>query len=158
MMDKTLYMKLLIKSKSLRDMGKSLSDENYQEFRRLLSYQVILEDQIRYNRKTEYIFLIADYLGETIGPVIFRFMFIRMRKEDTKARENLEKNFQQLAAFSIDSKSIGFSDPINQIVTDCEKPFDFDPIDEENPEYGISEKVFQDLVIKNCLKMQKYFN
>jgi len=56
--DKTEYIELLKKEELLKNQGTSLSNENPKEDSELLSYGIILENQIYYNRKAEYIFLV----------------------------------------------------------------------------------------------------
>jgi hypothetical protein len=62
--DKTRYIELLKKEEILKNEGTSLFNENRQEDLELLSYGAILENQIYYNRKAEYIFLVKEYLRE----------------------------------------------------------------------------------------------
>ena len=57
--DKTWYIELLKKEEILKNEGTSLFNENREEDLELLSYGVILENQIYYNRKAEYIFLVV---------------------------------------------------------------------------------------------------
>ncbi len=65
--DKTGYIELLKKEEFLKNEGTSLFNENREEDLELLSYSVILENQIYYNRKAEYIFLVEEYLRENAG-------------------------------------------------------------------------------------------
>jgi hypothetical protein len=60
----------------------------------LLSYGAILENQIYYNRNTEYIFLVDEYLSENVGKDgtrLFVWEFFNIFKEDNKAVDILEK-------------------------------------------------------------------
>jgi hypothetical protein len=54
--DKIRYIELLKKQEILRNEETSLYYENREERRELLSYGIILENQIHYNQKVEYIF------------------------------------------------------------------------------------------------------
>ena len=65
--NKTRYIELLKKEEILRNEGRSLFNENREEDLELLSYSVILENQIYYKRKDEYIFLVEEYLRENTG-------------------------------------------------------------------------------------------
>ena len=65
--DKTRYIELLKKEEFLKNEGTSLFDENREEDLELLSYGVILENQIYYNRKAEYIFLVEEYLSRGVS-------------------------------------------------------------------------------------------
>ena len=73
--DKSKYIELLKKGEILKNQGTSLFNENREENLELLSYNVILENQIYYNRKTEYIFLVKEYLEQNAakdGAILFR--------------------------------------------------------------------------------------
>lgn len=88
----------------------------------MLSYGIILENQIYYNRKAEYIFLVEEYLRENAGKDgahLFVSEFFKIFKKDNKAlkafeKEILEQGIQKLATFQIDPKSTEFSALVNQ--------------------------------------------
>jgi len=84
--DKTPYIKLLKKAESFKNEGKFLFDENREEYCKLLSYGILLESQIYYNRKDDYLSLIEDYRRGTIDAVVFRLAFLKMYREDTLKR------------------------------------------------------------------------
>jgi len=159
--DKTRYIELLKKEEILRNEGTSLFNENREEDLELLSYGVILENQIYYNRKAEYISLVEEYLRENAGEDgarLFVWEFFNIFKKDNKALEILEKEIleqgiKRLATFCIDPKSTEFSALINQIVGSCEF-LTFDPEDS----YGITLDQFRDSIEKIFFKMQKYLD
>ena len=122
--DKIRYIELLKKNEIFKNEGTSLFNENPEEDLELLSYGVILENQIYYNRKAEYIFLIEEYLRENAGEDgarLFIWEFFKIFKKDNKAlkileKEILEQGIQKLATLWMDQKSTEFSALINQIV------------------------------------------
>jgi len=147
--DKTRYIELLEKEEFLKNEGTSLFNENCEEDLELLSYGVILENQIYYNRKAEYTFLVGEYLKESSGEDgarLFVWEFLKIFKKDNKALKILEKEIlqhgiQKLATFQIDPKSTEFSALINQIVGSCEF-LTFDPEDT----YGMTLDQFHDSI------------
>ena len=155
--DKTRYIELLKKEEFLKNEGTSLFNENREEDLELLSYGVILENQIYYNRKAEYIFLVEEYLRESAGEDearLFVWKFFKIFKKDNKALKVLEKEIlhqgiQKLATFQIDPKSTEFSALVNQIVGSCEF-LTFDPEDT----YGMTLDQFRDSIQKIYLKIQ----
>lgn len=159
--DKIRYIELLKKEKTLKNQEISLLDEDPKERRELFSYKIILENQIYYNRKAEYIFLIEEYLRENAGEDgarLFVWEFFNIFKKDNKAlkileKEILEQGIQKLATFYIDPKSTEFSALINQIVGSCEF-LTFDPEDT----YGITLDQFRDSIEKIFFKIQKYLD
>jgi len=156
--DKSRYIELLKKEETLKNQEISLLDENPKERRELFSYKIILENQIYYNRKAEYIFLVEEYLRENAGEDgarLFIWEFFNIFKKDNKAlkileKEILEQGIQKLATFWIDPKSTEFSALINQIVGLCEF-LTFDPEDT----YGITLDQFRDSIEKIFFKIQK---
>jgi len=159
--DKSRYIELLKKEETLKNQEISLLDENPKERRELFSYKIILENQIYYNRKAEYIFLVEEYLRENAGEDgarLFVWEFFKIFKKDNKALKILEKEILQqgipkLATFWIDPKSTEFSALINQIVGSCEF-LTFDPEDT----YGMTLDQFRDSIQKIYLKIQNFLN
>ena len=155
--DKSRYIELLKKEETLKNQEISLLDENPKERRELFSYKIILENQIYYNRKAEYIFLVEEYLRENAGEDgarLFVWEFFKIFKKDNKALKILEKEILQqgiskLATFWIDPKSTEFSAFINQIVGSCEF-LTFDPEDT----YRITLDQFRDSIQKIYFKIQ----
>lgn len=154
--DKSRYIELLNKEKTLKNQEISLLDENPKERRELFSYKIILENQIYYNRKAEYIFLVEEYLKENAGEDgarLFMWEFFNIFKKDNKALEILEQGIKRLATFCIDPKSTEFSALINQIVGSCEF-LTFDPEDS----YGMTLDQFRDSIEIIFFKIQNYFD
>ena len=159
--DKTRYIELLKKKELLKNEGTSLFDENRGEDVELLSYGVILENQIYYNRKAEYIFLVEEYIRENAGEDgarLFVWEFFKIFKKDNKAFKILEKEILQqgipkLATFWIDPKSTEFSALVTKIVGDCEF-LTFDPEDT----YGMTLDQFCDSIQKIYFKIQHFRN
>lgn len=151
--DKTRYIELLKKKEFLKNEGTSLFDENCEEDLELLSYGVILENQICYNRKAEYIFLVEEYLRENAGEYgasLFVWEFFKIFRKDNKAVEILEKEIlqqgiQKLATFQMDPKSTEFSALVDQIEGSCESLTDTD---------GMTLNQFRDSIQKIYLKIQ----
>jgi recombinational DNA repair ATPase RecF len=159
--DKIRYIELLKKEETFKNQEISLVDENPKERRELFSYKIILENQIYYNRKAEYIFLVEEYLRKNAGEDgarLFVSEFFIIFKKDNKAleileQEILEQGIKRLATFCIDPKSTKFSALINQIVGLCEF-LTFDPEDS----YGITLDQFRDSIEKIFFKIQKYLD
>lgn len=155
--DKTRYIELLKKREFLKNEGTFLFDENREEDLELSSYNIILENQIYYNRKAEYISLVEEYLRENAGEAgarLFVWEFFKIFKKDNKAlrvleKEILQQGIQKLATFQIDPKSTEFSDLVDQIVSSCEF-LTFDPEDT----YGMTLDQFRDSIQKIYLEIQ----
>lgn len=71
-LNKVHYIELLKKDQSLESKNSSLYKEDKIEYRELLSYQVILYNQIIYNRRHDYISLIDKYVTNKIDSFLLR--------------------------------------------------------------------------------------
>ena len=159
--DKTRYIELLKKEEILKNEGTSLFNENREEDLELLSYGVILENQIYYNRKAEYIFLVEEYIRENAGEDgarLFVWEFFKIFKKDNKGfkileKEIIEHGIPKLGTFWIDPKSAEFSALVNKIVGDCEF-LTFDPEDT----YGMTLDQFRGSIQKIYFKIQHFRN
>jgi len=143
------YIKLLEKEKILATKGDSLYSKNQEENSRLCSYRVTLEDQIYYNKRYEYQFLIKDYISEKMSTLAFISVFLKLFRIDRDRFKPIEKDLKRLSTFSIDSKSKNFSTFISEIFEDCDYVFD------ENCK--VTEEEFKDSIKKKYSQMQKYF-
>lgn len=144
------------KEEILRNEEISLFDENREEGRELLSYGVILENQIYYNGKVEYISLVEEYLRENEGEAgarLFVWEFFNILRKDITASEILEQGIQRLAIFRIDPKSTEFSALIHDIIGSCEF-LTFDPEDS----YKLTLDQFRDSIEIIFFEMQKYLD
>jgi len=123
--DTSRYFQLLKKRKFLREQGEFLNDADNYEF---LSYSVILEKQIYYNRKDEYIDLVAKYLNTKKSEIAAKFLvadFNTIFNNDNKAldlliEEILQEGPQILDTFSIHPKSEDFSELVHFLFGCCE--------------------------------------
>lgn len=153
--NKTRYIELLKKEEFLKNNETFLFDENPEEYRELLSYGRILENQIYYNRKAVYISLVEEYLRENAGEDGARLLvweFSAVFKEDNKALDVLEKEIlhQGLDTFHIDPKSTEFSEFVNDIAGSCEF-LTFNPEDT----FGMNFNQFRDSIQEIYLNIQK---
>ena len=82
--NKVCYIELLEKDQSLESKNSSLQKEDRIEYRELLSYGVILQNQIIYNRRHEYISLIEKYVTTEIDSLLLRLQFFQIQREDHK--------------------------------------------------------------------------
>ena len=113
--NKVRYIELLKKDRSLKSQNSSLYYEDPMEYRECLSYGVMLENQIFYNRRQEYIALMERYLKNEINRSEMLYNYFGLDRKDKKILEDLDKNFQQLANVSIDSKSAEVGRLISEI-------------------------------------------
>lgn len=158
--DKSRYIQLLKKRELLIEEGGFLNDEESREF---LSYGIIIENQIYYNRKDEYIRLVAKYLNTNKSKIAAEFFaaeFSHIYQNDNKAldllkeellQEGLQEGLQRLDTFPINPKSEDFSIFIEDMFGLCE----FLTFDKED-QNGVTLDQFHDYLEKLFVKMQEY--
>ena len=144
---KDRYYNLLLLSKN-----KSNKLNNVEEGE-LLSYEIILENQICYNQRDLYISFIEEYLREkhagTDGTGLFIYEFFALSRKSqrdfrTLEAEILETGISRLENFSINSESTKFGGLIEDIFGECEF-YDKD----------ISDESFRSLTRETLLEMKK---
>ena len=147
---KDRYYNLLLLSKNKSN---KLNDGEKLE---LLSYKIILENQIYYNQRDLYISFIEEYLREkdagTDGTGLFIYEFFTLygksqRDSRTLEAEILETGISRLENFSINSESTKFGDLIEDIFGECEF-YDKDLSD-------ISDESFRSLIRRILLEMKE---
>jgi hypothetical protein len=144
------YKELLQKEECLNQQSSSLVLENRDEFIELLSYGADVQNQISYQRKHEYYFLISQYIEKVFISSVFQWEFLKMEKEDGNAATIITNNFKQLAVFSVDLKAVKFSSLTDKIYDVCMLAIEF------SPEEGISEQQFHKCVEKIYFEMRKF--
>lgn len=151
--NKVRYIELLKKDQSLESKNSSLYKEDGIEYLELLSYGLILYNQIIYNRRHDYISLIEKYVTNEIDSLLLKLQFFQIQREDRKITKDLENNIERLSNVLIDSKSDEFSLLITDIFDACEAL----KLDSEPEEaYGITELQFRAFLEKTFLQMKKY--
>jgi hypothetical protein len=157
-LNKTRYLELLEKNDMLNNQKISLIYSNPLEHRELLEYQILVEGQIYFSNKTNYIKLIETHLNKIINEtqtMQFFSQFREMFQEDNKKLLKIENQIlkdgrKRLDELEIHQNSIHFSNLIFQIV-DCGENLTLDP---ENA-YGITLSQFREIIKKNYLEMKK---
>lgn len=141
------YKKLL----KLEENGKiSFLDETFLE---LLDFRTNIQNQIAYNRKEIYFLVIEKYLNGIITPQKFRSKFIEMEREDSKALDVIQQDFQKLEVFTFSKNLNKFCDLKNKISILC---MEYDEIFDGSLK-PMSESEFYSLVNNQYSQLQKIF-
>jgi len=147
------YIKLLRKEQSLKKKKMSLYYEDRVEYRELLSYGIIVFNQVIYNRRHDYISLIKEYVTKEIDSLLLRFQFFQIQREDRNTLDDLEKDYERVFNLSIDSKSGEFSLLITEIFDACDS---LKSDSEPEEAYGLTEVQFRAFLEKIFLQMKQY--
>jgi hypothetical protein len=162
--DENRYFHLLKEEETLRNQGISLWNDPKGEYNELLSYKIILEQQLCCNRKDQYISLVEEYLKETAGKDgddlsdLFRWEFLILWRQIISDLEIFEKEIrdqgiQKLTTFYIDPKSREFFDLIYEIRDLCEV-LTFNP--EDIDEFGIHSDEFRTSIEKIYFEIKQF--
>jgi len=124
-LNKSRYFELVAKDKKLETKGTSLYYENRSEYHELLSYRIILEEQVFYENRFQYIDLIKKYMDGKINCYTFQWDFFDLyqshRKISNKFIENLNQSgISSNISFSKNSKRENFSLLVEEMVPLCD--------------------------------------
>jgi hypothetical protein len=145
--NKKRYFDLLEYSNNLRKSEKVLYYENKEAFLELLSYQVIIENEVFWQSKDQFVLLMLNFINETLDAIEFKSEFFAITRQNQNLYESFERNFEKLENFKVNPKSEGFSTLIEEIFSDC----DMLNLDTEYNQTWLKECVKDAL-----LKIQKY--
>lgn len=149
-MNKTRYFELVAKEKALQAENSSLYDINKSEYSELTSYQTILQQQVFYDNRSQYIDLIQKCIDGEINCYAFQWDFFAIYYDHIKIYHKLIENLNQAGisseiSFYTDSKIKNFSLLIDELVPICEF------LNE-----GLSERGFYRKMEKIYSNIQKY--
>lgn len=130
-----------------------LKKQNLNKIERLelSSHQIILENQILYNHKNDYLCLIEEYLKNKITSTSLVFQFFQKQRKDQQIIDNLTNNLDQVEMLFINSnysKLDAFSDLIENLIYCC------DTLDDE-PLTELRESEFRTYIENIFLQMKK---
>ena len=149
--NKKKYRDLLKDSQFLEKQGKSLFDESPDKFFQLLKYSAVLDSQVTWEMKDEYLELLDKLIRKkiTIDHFYDQF-FLNLRKKRDEVGNFLES---KLVLLSPDEKALGFANLIEEIFDYCESLNDGpdSPVEPKN-------KQFIDSMEKFYFKIQEYVN
>lgn len=121
---KSRYFELVAKDKNLEIKGSSLCSENKPEYYELVSYQIILSEQVFYANRFQYIDLIQKYIDGKINCYTFQWDFFDLYYNHLEIYDKLIENLNQSGIssninFSKDSKKENFSLLVEEMVPLC---------------------------------------
>jgi hypothetical protein len=114
------YCQLINKENQLRLEKKSLFETNPDSWDTLITHQALIENQVFFNNRVEYLTLLKRYKDKQINSLGVEFLFLKIYRKDLEFARNLQANLELLANFEISSASDGFSNIINQLFGVCE--------------------------------------
>ena len=150
--NKSRYFELVAKDKNLEMKGTSLYNENRSEYDELVSYRIILENQVFYENRFQYIELIQKYIDGKINCYTLQWDFFDLYNNHLEIHDKLIENLNQSGissniSFWKDSKMENFSLLVDEMVPLC------DALDD-----GLTEDRFDIEIKKIYSKMEKIIN
>ena len=166
-MNQTRFLELLRKKKILESENKSLYEVEKSEYSELTSYRIVLQEQIYYENRFQYIDLVKKCLDGEINCYALQWDFFEIYQNDMKTLDKLIKKVSQYGIdsemnFHTDSKIENFSSLLDdQLVPLCD--FLDDGLSEESF-YQKLEQVYSEMlkyteetsVIKNDSEVLKF--
>ncbi len=150
-MNQTRFLELLRKEEVLESENKSLYEVEKSEYSELTSYRIVLQEQIYYENRFQYIDLVKKCLDGEINCYAFQWDFFEIYHNDIKTFDKLIKKVSQSGIdsemnFHTDSKIENFSSLLDdQLVPMC------DFLDD-----GLSEESFYHKLEQVYFEMLKY--
>nr|YP_010472041.1 hypothetical protein N4M20_pgp143 [Navicula arenaria]YP_010472102.1 hypothetical protein N4M20_pgp082 [Navicula arenaria]UVG41506.1 hypothetical protein [Navicula arenaria]UVG41567.1 hypothetical protein [Navicula arenaria] len=100
-MNQTRFLELLRKEEVLESENKSLYEVEKSEYSELTSYRIVLQEQIYYENRFQYIDLVKKCLDEEINCYEFQSDFVEIYQNDITA---LDKLIDKVSQYGIDSE------------------------------------------------------
>ena len=153
--DKDKCLKLLKERKSLQKEGKLLGDYDKAKNDELISYLILLEDEIFWESGKEYIQILDLFVRKKITLDQFFNQFCGLRGSNLRSARMWKEEKLEEEAFVVNPKSCGFTEIISDLhsfVDACDPDVTLE-MNLKNPEllwYGISEEYLR-------LRIEKYF-
>jgi hypothetical protein len=105
---------------------------------KLSDYRIMLEDNIFWQSRDQYLTIIEEFLTEKLDGREFSNEFCSLRSDNLRTKRVQEENLKTKTDFQFTSKSIGFSELIDYLFSAVEI-FDSNLKDWESSIYGLSE-------------------
>ena len=172
--DKDKYLKLLKERKSLQKEGKLLRDYNKAKHDELISYFIMVEDQIFWESRKEYIRILDSFVSKKITLDQFFMQFCGLRGSNLKSARIWKNNLEEEACgictqsneiyFQLNLESAGFTKIISNLhswtdLYDPDTTLEMNLKQLELITYGISEEALRIMIEENFLpRLEKYCN
>jgi hypothetical protein len=159
--DKTKFLKLLKERKSLKQQGKLLKDYDRAKNEELNQYFILLENQIFWGSREEYVQILNSFVRKNINLNEFFTQFYTLRGSNLRFARLQEENFENESCeilnlsnkidFQLNPESVGFERIISILhswaeLCDDSIPLEMQIKDPQSIFYGISEEFFRFII------------
>ena len=143
---KERHKQLVIRSRDLKNQGKTLFRENPEEYSELLNYEIAVEEQIFWTNRGEFFLVMKDFLDNIINFDEFETAFSLFYEEVRKEVNMFKIDLEQIDKFQPSTRSDRFACYINAIFRE------FEAVEDEY----CTEQDVKDYVKEAYLKFQKF--
>lgn len=147
------YLKLLKYANELKSKGKSRSEEDRQNYKKLIRYEVTILDHFTWEQKDRYFLLINNFLDKKIDIDQYISQLFKLEYEIQNLVEELKLDFEKLKEFKPNSVSKGFGKLTEELCSDCRV---FEPDPDLRDDFEISETQLINGLRENFLQIQEY--
>lgn len=143
---KERHKQLVIRSRNLKNQGKTLFRENPQEYSELLDYNIAVEEQVFWTRRGEFFLIMKNFLDNILDFDEFETAFTLLYQKTREEFDMFVIDLKQIEKFQPSRRSYRFASVINSIYRQFEEVED---------EYCTEQEV-KDYVKEAYLKFQKF--
>jgi len=145
---KERHKQLVIRSRDLKNQGKTLFRENPEEYSELLDYNIAVEEQVFWANRGEFFLVMKNFLDNIINFDEFETAFTLLYQKTREEFDMFVIDLKQIEKFQPSTRSDRFASFINAI---------FREFEEVEDEYSTEQEV-KDSVEKVYLKFQNFLN
>nr|YP_009059189.1 hypothetical protein [Eunotia naegelii]AHI51136.1 hypothetical protein [Eunotia naegelii] len=145
------FFKLVKQSDNFRSQNTSMYHEDKTDFFELLSYQIVICNNIFWKERFKFITEMYKFINEEIDAEEFSNEIWGIRNYTMSTIEEFKKDFEKLKNLELDPRAREFSILIDNLCSDADV---FEP--EANENEPLNEKWLKDRVKNTILKIQKF--
>nr|QUS63974.1 hypothetical protein [Haslea silbo] len=143
---KERHKQLVIRSRNLKNQGKTLFRENPEEYSELLDYDIAVEEQVFWTHRGEFFLIMKNFLDNILDFDEFETAFTVLYQKTREEFDMFVIDLKQIEKFQPSRRSYRFASVINSIYRQFEEVED---------EYCTEQEV-KDYVKEAYLKFQKF--
>ena len=118
--NKERHKQLVIRSRDLKNQGKTLFIENLEEYSELLDYEIAVEEQIFWTSRGEFFLVMKDFLDNIINFDEFETAFTLLYHKTREEFDMFVIDLKQIEKFQPTTRSDRFAGYINAIFREFE--------------------------------------
>jgi hypothetical protein len=145
------FFELVEYSDSFKSKNKSIYNEDKIAFWELLKYEIVISNNIFWQKRFEFITEMHDFINGDINGEEFGNQIWATRNYTMSIIEEFKKDFEKLKNLELDPRADEFSNIIENLCSDADI---FEPTDDENN--PLNEKWLKDSVKDAILKIQRF--